>query len=69
MTILVRAVAALTLLAFATPALPCGDKAQNTTASAPEKTAAPKVATKSGPAAKKAVAKKAPAPKPATATN
>lgn len=79
MKLVARAVTSLALLAFATPALPCGDKAQTTTAAAaPSITAATVAAQKkkeSSAVAKSDKEKKANAQKtsgeakPATASN
>ncbi|HEY6099669.1 MAG TPA: hypothetical protein VIW03_09580 [Anaeromyxobacter sp.] len=69
MTTAVRFLAALAVLAFATPALPCSDHEKTVTAAA-EKAPAAKVA-KSGATAKKATKASKPAAeaKPVTAAN
>jgi hypothetical protein len=68
MKLIARAVTALALLAFATPALPCGDKAEKTTtASAETKTS--KGAHAKQEKQKKAAQAKAEAQRPATAAN
>jgi hypothetical protein len=69
MKLVVRAVTALALLAFATPALPCGDKEKTTTASS---ASASETVAKAGTAGKGEKQKKVVAKgeaKPATATN
>ncbi len=55
MKLAARCLAALALLAFATPALPCGDKAaKTTTASAPSEKSSTGAVAKSGTNTKKA---------------
>ncbi len=61
-----RFVTALAVLAFATPALPCGDKAMKTTTASAEKASQETVAKAS---AKKSPATKAPASEAKPATN
>jgi hypothetical protein len=64
---LARAVTGLALLAFAAPALPCGDKAQSAHASATTSEQAAKTAVaKSDKKAKSTTTKTAEAPKAAT---
>ncbi len=68
MKLVARALSALALLAFATPALPCGDHAaKTTTASAEKEKGSSTVAKSDKKAAKKA--KNAEQSKTATATN
>jgi len=69
MKLVARAVTALALLAFATPALPCGDKAMKTTTASSEKGSSSTTVAKSGEKKAGAQAKGAAEAKPATAAN
>lgn len=69
MKIVARAVTALALLAFATPALPCGDKAMKTTTASSEKASSSTTVAKSGEKKAAAPAKATGEARPATAAN
>lgn len=69
MKLVARAVTALALLAFATPALPCGDKAKTTTASETKPSSKSAVAKSSAEKQKKQAPETKGEAKPASATN
>jgi hypothetical protein len=70
MKLVARAVTALALLAFATPALPCGDKAHGTTTASSEKKGTNTVAKSGSEKEKKTTqGQKTNETRPATAAN
>jgi hypothetical protein len=71
MKLVARAVTALALLAFATPALPCGDKAHGTTTASSEKKGTSNTVAKSGSEKEKKTTQgqKTNETRPATAAN
>jgi hypothetical protein len=69
MKLIARAVTALALLAFATPALPCGEKTKTTTASATKGSSTTVAKSGSTEKQKKAATESKGEAKPATAAN
>jgi hypothetical protein len=69
MKLAARCLAALALLAFATPALPCGEKTTKQVTASSEKTSASGAVAKSDKKAKNTNPKPASETKPAAATN
>lgn len=69
MKLIARAVTALALLAFATPALPCGEKTKTTTASTAKPSEEGTKVAKSGASGKQKKAEAKGEARPATASN